>query len=185
MRPNNSRTYTLWVRSLIAALVIVSYTPLAPAEEIKPAENLKTPLQIVNRTGIKVVVQVNNADTTPNGIGKQLLGIKNLLDQYKTLGMKGGKDFEISVIFRGDGAQFLLTDEAYDVKVKEPHSKGNPNRQLIEEFHQGGIQMFECQVTMRSKGYDANDILPFSRIVVSGVGALVDFQKAGYLPLTP
>jgi len=150
-----------------------------------PAENAKPPLQIVNRTGLKVVVQINSPGTIPNGISKQVLAVKNLHDQYAALGMKPGKDYEIVMVFRGEGARFLLTDEAYDAKVKQPHPKGNPSRDLIEALHQGGVRMYECGVAMKMLGYQPKDILPFSRVVVSGIGALVDFEKSGYLPITP
>ena len=59
----------------------------------------------------------------PNGISKQVMAVKNLYDQYTALGMKPGKDYEIVMVFRGDGAQFLLTDEAYNLKVKQTHSQ--------------------------------------------------------------
>ena len=149
------------------------------------AESAKPPLQIVNQTGLKVVIQVNSADTLPNGIAKQVLGAKNLFDQYQALGMKAGKDFEILMVFRGDGAQFLLNDEAYDAKVRQPHPKGNPNRMMIEAMSKGGVKMFECAVAMKMKGYETADILPLSRVVVSGMGAIVDFEKSGYLSITP
>ena len=45
--------------------------------------------------------------------------------------------------------------------------------------------MYECGVAMRLKGYTAQDLLPYSRIVVSGIGALVDFEKSGFLSITP
>jgi len=149
------------------------------------AENTKPPLQIVNQTGIKVVVQVNYSDTVPNGIGKQVMAAKNLYDQYTTLGMKSGKDYEIIMVFRADGAQFLLTDEAYDLKVKQPHPKGNPNKAMMETMYKGGVKMYECHVAMKLKGYKPEDIFPFSRIVVSGIGAVVDFEKSGYMEITP
>ena len=38
---------------------------------------------------------------------------------------------------------------------------------------------------MRLKGYTPQDILPYSRIVASGIGAMVDFQKSGYIAITP
>lgn len=149
------------------------------------AENAKPPLQIVNRTGLKVVVQVNHSDTMPNGIGKQVMATKNLLDQYAALGMKPGKDYQIVMVFRADGAQFLLTDPAYELKVKQPHPQGNPNKAILEALQARGVTMFECGVAMRLKGYAHQDLLPFSRIVVSGIGAVVDFEKSGYLPVTP
>lgn len=149
------------------------------------AENAKPPLQISHQTALKVVVQVNYADTVPNGIGKQVLAVKNLLDQYTRLGMKAGKDYDIIMVFRADGAQFLLTDEAYDAKVKQPHTKGNPNRALLEAMHASGVTMYQCNVAMKLKGYEPEDILPFSRLVVSGIGTLVDLEKSGYVSITP
>lgn len=149
------------------------------------SENTKPALQIVNQTGLKVAIQVNYADTIPNGVGKQVLAAKNLYDQYTALGMKAGRDYEIVMVFRADGAQFLLTDEAYDQKVKPPHPKGNPNRIILDELIEGGVKMYECGVAMRMKGYSPQDILPYSRIVVSGMGAMVDFEKSGYLSVTP
>jgi len=152
---------------------------------VSEAENTKLPLQISHQTAIKVVVQINYSDTIPNGISKQVLAVKNLYDQYTHLGMKAGKDYDIVMVFRADGAQFLLNDEAYDAKVKQPHPKGNPNRALLEALHAGGVTMYQCNVAMKMKGYEPEEILPFSRLVVSGMGALVDLEKSGYLPITP
>jgi len=148
-------------------------------------ENTKPALEITNQTRIKVVAQINYSDTMPNGIGKQVMAVKNLYDQYTARGMKPGKDYEIVMVFRADGAQFLLTDEPYDLKVKKPPPKGNPNKAMIEAMHKGGVKMYECQVAMKLKGYKPEDIFPFSRIVVSGIGAVIDFEQSGYLPITP
>jgi len=159
--------------------------PIAYAQDNGFTESSQPPLQIANLTGIKVVAQINSADTIPNGISKQVLAIKNLTDQYTALGMTAGKDYEIAMVFRGDGAHFLLNDEMYDARVKQPHPKGNPNRKLLEALHKSGVQIYQCNVAMKLLGYEVKDILPFSRLVVSGIGAIVDFEKSGYLPITP
>ena len=160
-------------------------SPVAFAEPSNLVESTKSPLQITSQTGLKVAVQVNYADTVPNGISKQVMAAKNLYDQYAALGMKPGKDYEIVMVFRGDGSQFLLTDEAYDQKVKQPHPKGNPNRSILDALNKGGVKMYECGVAMQLKGYSPKDILPYSRIVVSGIGAMIDLEKSGYLSITP
>lgn len=160
-------------------------TPALAQTSSGASDSSKPPLQIVNRTGLKVAIQVNYSDTIPNGIGKQVLAAKNLVDQYEALGMKPGQDYEVVMVFRGDGAQFLLTDDAYDQKVAQPHPKGNPSRPMLDALSQAGVKMYECGVAMRMKGYAAQDILPNSRIVVSGIGALVDFAKSGYIEITP
>lgn len=166
--------------------VLQVFSPAALAQSASSvAENSKPPLQITHQTAVKVVVQINYSDTIPNGISKQVLAVKNLHDQYSRLGMKAGKDYDIVMVFRADGAQFLLDDAAYDAKVKQPHPKGNPNRALLEALHNGGVTMYQCNVAMKLKGYEPEELLPFSRLVESGMGALVDLEKSGYLPITP
>jgi len=145
----------------------------------------KPPLQISNRTHIQLLVQVNSSTTMPNGISKQVMAVKNLYDQYTNLGMKPGRDYNILMVFRADGAQFLLKDKAYDLKVKKSHPKGNPSKAIIEELHQHGVKMYECHVAMELKGYKPADIFPFARVVVTGIGAVVDFEKSGYMLVTP
>jgi len=181
------RKTNFWTMILgLSVLLLTGFQHVAWAEtDGVEAENTKPPLQIVNQTGIKVAIQVNYSDTVPNGISKQVMAVKNLYDQYTALGMKSGKDYEIIMVFRGDGSQFLLTDEAYDLKVKQPHPKGNPNKAMIETMYKGGVKMYECHVAMRLKGYKPEDIFPFSRVVVSGIGAVVDFEKSGYMEITP
>lgn len=184
MRKEISTSSIVIAGLLVLSLQGVSSTAFAQTTASQP-ENTQPPLQIVNQTGLKVAIQVNYADTIPNGVGKQVLAAKNLFDQYTALGMKSGKDYEIAMVFRADGAQLLLTDEAYDQKVKQPHPKGNPNRVILDELIKGGVKMYECGVAMRMKGYSPQDILPYSRIVVSGIGVMVDFEKSGYLTITP
>jgi intracellular sulfur oxidation DsrE/DsrF family protein len=157
----------------------------APAAVQGETESTLPPLQITHRTGLNVVIQVNSADTMMNGVSKQILAAKNLYDQYAGLGLKPGKDFDIVMVFRADGAQFLLNDGAYDAKVKTPHAPGNPSRHFLDAMHAGGVKMYECAVSMRGKGYAPADLLPYARPVASGIGALVDFEKSGYLPMTP
>jgi intracellular sulfur oxidation DsrE/DsrF family protein len=176
---------TIVAFGLFVFLLMVNQTAVCAEAGSGTTENTKPALEITNQTGIKVVVQINYTDTMPNGMSKQAMAVKNLYDQYTALGMKPGKDYEIVMVFRADGAQFLLTDEAYDLKVKKPHPKGNPNKAMIEAMHKGGVKKYECHVAMKLKGYKPEDIFPFSRVVVSGIGAVVDFEKSGYMEITP
>lgn len=171
--------------SFLLCLIVSKPSPAYAITSEQTAENTKPPIQITNRKELKIVVQVNSAATIPNGVSKQVFAVKNLHDQYAALGMKSGIDYEVVVVFRGDGSQFLLSDDAYDLKVKEPHPSGNPNKALLDALHQDGFKMYECGVAMQLKGYKATDILPYSGVVVSGIGAIIDFEKSGYLTITP
>jgi intracellular sulfur oxidation DsrE/DsrF family protein len=56
---------------------------------------------------------------------------------------------------------------------------------MNEDVHKGSVKMYECHVDMQLKVYKPEDIFPFSRVVVSGIGAVVDFEKYGYMERTP
>jgi len=155
------------------------------AAETETEKNAKPPLQIGRQTAIKEVIQINSSDTVPMGYSKQLLGVRNLIDQYASLGMKPGKDYDVVIVFRAGGAQFLLTDGAYDQKVKQPHAQGNPNREMLEALNKAGVKMYECHQTMKALGYKPEDLLPFSTIVVTGIGTIVDLEHSGYMAITP
>lgn len=173
------------ITSAILSLFVVLFMFIQTEIYAQTIESTNPPLEITNKSGLKIVVQINSSATMPNGISKQVMAVKNLYEQYTNLGMKEGKDYEILMVFRADGAQFLLKDGSYDQKVKQPHPKGNPSKNMIEILQKNGVKMYECSIAMKMKGYKIEDIFPFSRRVVSGIGAVVDFEKSGYLLITP
>jgi intracellular sulfur oxidation DsrE/DsrF family protein len=172
-------------RTIIYGCFALLTANVLQAAEIETTKNAESPLQISRRTAIKEVIQINSADTVPMGYSKQLLGVRNLIDQYASLGMKPGKDYDVVIVFRAAGAQFLLNDGAYDQKVKQPHAQGNPNREMLEALSKAGVKMYECHQTMKALGYEAKDLLPFSTIVVTGIGTIVDLEHSGYMEITP
>ncbi len=148
-------------------------------------ESEKAPLNIKNRSGLKIVAQINSVAVMPNGISAQVLAVHNLYEQYTKLGMKEGKDFEILIVFRAEGVQFLLNDDAYNKKVKMAHPDGNPSKNLIEEMQKNGVKIYGCNVAIEKRGYKIEDIFPFTRRVTTGIGAVVDFEKSGHMLITP
>ncbi len=172
-------------KSTLATLAFISLLQASAWADTAP-ENTLPPMQITHRTGIKVVIQVNDAGIMPmNGISRQVMAAKNLHDQYAALGMKPGQDYEIAMIFRAAGSQFLLTDDAYAAKARGPHENSNPSRAIIEALQKDGVKMYECGVAMKMMNYQPNDIMPFARVVASGIGAIVDFEQSGYSEITP
>ncbi len=172
-------------KSALAALAFISLLQ-GSAWADTAAEITLPPLQITHRTGIKVVIQVNDAGIMPmNGISRQVMAAKNLHDQYAALGMKPGRDYEIVMVFRAAGSQFLLTDDAYAAKARGPHENSNPSRAIIEALQKDGVKMYECGVAMKMMNYQPGDIMPFARVVASGIGAIVDLEQSGYSEITP
>ncbi len=70
-------------------------------------------------------------------------------------------------------------------KVKEPHPGGNPNKEILDELNRDGFMLYECGFAMQMRGYAPSDLMSFSQVVVTGIGAIIDFEKSGYLEITP
>ena len=45
-------------------------------------------------------------------------------------------------------------------------------------MHKGRVKMDDYHVAMKFKGLKTEDIFPFGRVVVSGIGAMDDFEKS-------
>lgn len=69
-------------------------------------------------------------------------------------------------------------------KVKQPHPMGNPGRAPIKAPREYKVNIHQCNVIMKMLGHEPWDILPFSRIVAPGIGAIIDLEKSDYMPLT-
>ena len=81
-------------------------------------------------------------------------------------------------VFHGDAGYFLLKDPAYR-KASEKSGK-NPNKQIIQELLDAGVNLELCKSTMRSHGWTGEDVLPGVKIVVGAYPRIIDLQMQGY-----
>lgn len=69
-------------------------------------------------------------------------------------------------------------------KVKQPHPMGNPGRAPIEALREDKVNIHQRNVAMKMLGHECRDNPPFSRIVAPGIGAIIELEKSGYMPIT-
>jgi intracellular sulfur oxidation DsrE/DsrF family protein len=125
------------------------------------------------RTNVKNAIAWNSKQLNKSGVAQQARITKNLIMNYEnTYDMKFKKDYKLLVVAYGAGGRWLLSDEAYNRTYNV--NTGNPTRGLAEQLIAKGIPLLMCQNT-----------IPGTKMVPSGVPALLDFQALGYRQITP
>lgn len=111
----------------------------------------------------RVVYQFNHADI--DYMEHVLFSVGAMLRKYDT-------NVEIVVVVFGPGIHIL---------GKRPE-RPVPEllRQRVASLSQYGVKFVACGNTMKSLGWDAEDILPFAEIEEVGAAALMEYQEKGF-----
>jgi intracellular sulfur oxidation DsrE/DsrF family protein len=111
----------------------------------------------------KLVIQVSDADT-----GKWNLALNNAKNVQQAF---GADKVAIEIVTYGPGIGMLKLDSAV------------ANR--VDESKKAGIEIVACQNTMKNMKLTADDMLPNTSYVPSGVVELINKQKEGYAYIRP
>jgi len=103
---------------------------------------------------------------------------RGLVEAYKALGVPQ-KEIRISIVLHGPTAYWVLKDEPYR-QFKNDEFAVNPNEHVIQGLLQHGVSVEVCNVTLRGKGWDADDVLPGVTIVRDAYTRIIDLQQQGY-----
>lgn len=139
-----------------------------------PPPSDSNPLAV--HTDICVVCRIDS-DTWKGGIGAGLAHIRQLLEDYDSLGIPAS-EVHISAVFHGEAAYWLLNDAAYSRAKKV--ASGNPNSDMVRELIRLGVGIELCGQTIKEHGWTNGDILPGVRIVPGAYTRIIDLEQQGY-----
>ncbi len=164
-----------WIMGAVLVLTLAwSGVAMAQGE----AEARRRPIhQVERRQDIRVAYDIKD-NVWAAGIGKGLYYVRGLLEAYKDQGVSMDQ-LHISVVLHGKAAYWLLNDQAYQIHTLDPFAV-NPNDKVVEELLAHGVSVEICHVTMKGKGWTAEDILPGVTIVHDAYTRLIDLQNRGW-----
>jgi intracellular sulfur oxidation DsrE/DsrF family protein len=168
--------------SLLLILFSTSTSSLAAAptsaDEADPfALSAPKIITIAKQKNIRVVYDVKD-DVWEAGIGKALFYVRGLVQSYDALGVPP-KQRKISVVLHGPTAYWVLNEATYR-QFKNDEFAYNPNEQVVQELLQHGVSVEVCNVTLRGKGWSAEDLLPGVTLVRDAYTRMIDLQQRGY-----
>ncbi len=164
---------------LAIAVTLFSATTVYAAQQavVKASSDV---IKINKRKNIRIVYDVSRNDQAA-GIGKAFYYARGLIEAYRDMGVTP-KDLNISIVVRGAAAYWLLKPGAYQMQVSDIFAF-NPNEKVVEELIDLGVSVEICNLTMKSKGWKPEDILPGVKRVHDGYTRVIDLQQQGYAHL--
>ena len=153
-------------------LLVLCAIPLLP--RLAAAEGLVT---VEKHDDVRVVYDIK-VDQWTAGIGRGLYYVRGLLEAYKSQGIKP-ENLHISVVLHGGPVSWALKEETYQDFKGDPFTN-NPNEHVIEGLLDHGVSVEACNVSMKSKGWTGDDMLPGITVVHDAYTRMIDLQQRGY-----
>lgn len=165
---------TLLIALLASTLVAASASHAAPAS----AQPEARPLVMVDKNARYRVVYDIHGDELTAGISKGLYYARGLFGAFRKQGVADSQ-VDAHLVLHGDAAVMLLIDETYQMAINDPFAV-NPNAKIVQDLLGLGVSVEICQSAMKSKGWEAKDVLPGVTIVHDGFTRLIKLQNDGY-----
>lgn len=147
---------------------------LAAITTVRAAEPEIIPLQV--RDNIRVVYQVSG-DALQEGVDKGLFYARKLINTYGKQGIAAGQ-VHLHLVYHGTAIAAVVNPGARQ-RLKAA-TAGNPNRAILAELVQRGVQIELCEDTMRKKGVAPAELMPGVTLVVGAYPRLIDLQLQGF-----
>ena len=124
------------------------------------------------RPGSQVAVDVT-ASGYEGGVNKGLDRAARFLNLL-TLG--GDDQAKMAIVLHGGATREALSDTHYQKRFGKP----NPNRKLLRQFVDAGVEVVVCGQSMTHNGFDVEDRAPEVGLALSAATALITLQRDGY-----
>jgi len=111
------------------------------------------------------------------GIGSGLARLRDVVDQYKAIGIRAS-ELHVSAVVHGPAVYWLLKDEHY--RSARGVEGDNPNKKIISELIQEGVSLEVCGLTMKEGGWTQDNFLPGIKVVPAFYPRVIDLELQGY-----
>lgn len=171
------KPYLLFLTSLLATIagsaqnkvnpVIKSYGTVF---EIPTADHKPDPA-----TEYKIIVELTENTPKADSLNIYLEAIATLINLHAAEGVPQ-KNIKLVVVLRKGATYAVFGDELFRKYFKVD----NPNRQLIKELTDAGVEFYVCGQTMIKRNTKEEELMPGTKIASSGLTAISTYQLKGY-----
>lgn len=171
------KPYLLSIAFLLVTSIICAQNKVNPVIksygtvfEIPTADHKPDPA-----TEYKIIVEL--AENTPkaDSLNIYLEAIATLINLHAAEGVPK-KNIKLVVVLRKGATYAVFGDELF----KKYFKVENPNRQLIKELTDAGVEFYVCGQTMIKRNTKEEELMPGTKIASSGLTAISTYQLKGY-----
>lgn len=123
----------------------------------------------------KIVVELTENTPKADSLNIYLEAIATLINLHAAEGVSAS-NIHIAVVLRKAATYAVLGDELFRKYFKTE----NPNRQLLKELQDAGVQFFVCGQTMIKRNMKEEELMPGTKIASSGLTTISTLQLQGY-----
>ena len=124
---------------------------------------------------LKAVFDIDDKHTDPNRSN----GIISSLHRYYNMHVRFGipkENIHLAFVLHGNSTKDALKSSAY----KEKFDVENPNIELIKSLYEMGVGVYICGQSMKSRGYDQEDLIPEVKVALSAMTVLTVYQMNNF-----
>jgi intracellular sulfur oxidation DsrE/DsrF family protein len=126
-------------------------------------------------TDYKIIVELTENTPKADSLNIYLEAIATLINLHAAEGVPQ-KNIKLVVILRKGATYAVFGDELF----KKYFKVENPNRQLIKELTDAGVEFYVCGQTMIKRNTKEEELMPGTKIASSGLTAISTYQLKGY-----
>jgi intracellular sulfur oxidation DsrE/DsrF family protein len=123
----------------------------------------------------KIIVELTENTPKPDSLNIYLEAIATLVNLHAAEAVPQ-KNIKLVVILRKGATYAVFADELY----KKYFKVDNPNRQLMKELTDAGVEFYVCGQTMIKRNTKEEELMPGTKIASSGLTAISTYQLKGY-----
>jgi intracellular sulfur oxidation DsrE/DsrF family protein len=123
----------------------------------------------------KIIVELTENTPKPDSLNIYLEAIATLVNLHAAEAVPQ-KNIKMVVVLRKGATYAVFGDELY----KKYFKVDNPNRQLIKELTDAGVEFYVCGQTMIKRNTKEEELMPGTKIASSGLTAISTYQLKGY-----
>jgi intracellular sulfur oxidation DsrE/DsrF family protein len=123
----------------------------------------------------KIIVELTENTPKPDSLNIYLEAIATLINLHAAEGVSA-KNIHLVVILRKGATYAVFGDDLY----KKYFKVENPNRHLIKELTDAGVEFYVCGQTMIKRNTKEEELMPGTKIASSGLTAISTYQLKGY-----
>lgn len=123
----------------------------------------------------KIVIELTENTPKADSLNIYLEAIATLINLHAAEGVPA-KNIHVAVVLRKSATYAVLGD----VLFRKYFKVENPNRQLLKELQDAGVQFYVCGQTMIKRSMKEEELMPGTKIASSGLTTISTLQLQGY-----
>ena len=123
----------------------------------------------------KIIVELTENTPKADSLNIYLEAIATLINLHAAEGVSA-KNIQVVVVLRKAATYAVLGDELFRKYFKVE----NPNRQLLKELQDAGVEFYVCGQTMIKRSMKEEELMPGTKIASSGLTTISTLQLQGY-----